>query len=196
MLLNIPNLLTISRILVIPVVGLLMHLAAQPSHAHQEQVLLGWAAFIFAVAATTDVVDGYLARRWKQVSLIGKFFDPMADKLIHMAALVFLIPLDRLPAWIVAALLFREIFVTGLRSVAVGEGLVIDAGRMGKWKTVWLNCGLTGLIAHYPLFAGKSYEVNTQAFGMACVTIGFVFAMLSGIEYTVLFFKTHKGKSA
>ena len=105
---NIPNLITLARIAVIPlVVGLMMF---------ENPVNCFWATIIFSLAAITDWLDGYLARKWKIVSIMGQFLDPMADKLIVMATMIMLIALDRLPAWAVFVILAREMVVTGLRS--------------------------------------------------------------------------------
>lgn len=191
---NIPNLITLSRILVIPLLAFLLHLA-EGAPVLVDQKLSFWAMILFAAAGFSDLVDGYYARKYGQVSVMGKFFDPMADKLIHMTALVFMIPLERISVWVVAALLFREIFITGLRSMAIGEGIVIEAAAWGKRKTAWLNVGFAALIAHYPFFAGHWFELNVRAIGIFCVGIGFLYAMASGVQYTVVFFNDLRKRS-
>ncbi len=194
MVLNIPNLITLIRILLIPVMSVFLYLQSLPRYAAHD-VALSWAAgAVFIIAAVTDLIDGYLARKWGQVSLAGKFFDPLADKLLHMAAMVLLIPLGRIDAWVVAFLLFREIFITGLRSVAVGEGLVIAADTWGKWKTIWLNVAIAALIVHHPLFPNSFFELNTHAFGFACLWIGVFCAFVSGTQYTVQFWRRARQK--
>ena len=119
--LQLPNLITYARVLAIPAVLMMMQYDS-PRNAFI-------AAMIFAVASATDALDGYLARRFNQTSLIGKFLDPLADKLIVMGALLMLIHLGRVSPWIALLILSREIIVTGLRTIAAGEGLVIRRAR-------------------------------------------------------------------
>lgn len=194
MILNLPNLVTLSRLILIPVVGLFLYLLAQPGWQSYDFALSLAAGVAFIVAAVTDIIDGYLARKLKLVSLAGKFFDPMADKLIHMTAMVMLIPLGRMSAWVATFLLFREIFITGLRSVAAGEGIIIAADKWGKWKTVWLNVAFSSLIIHHSLFVGTFLEVNTRAFGLACLWIGVFCATVSGWQYSIGFWRNAKLK--
>lgn len=191
---NLPNLVTLSRLLLIPVVAVFLYLLALPEWQEHDFVLSLLGGIAFIVAAVTDIIDGYLARKLKLVSLAGKFFDPMADKLIHMTAMVMLIPLNRMSALVATFLLFREIFITGLRSVAAGEGIIIAADTWGKWKTVWLNVAFSSLIIHHSLFVGTFFEVNTRAFGLACLWIGVFCAAVSGWQYTVGFWRTAKQK--
>src|SRR5579862_3316509 len=122
--LNLPNLLTMGRIVMIPVFLWLLD--------RETPRQCFWAAIVFTLAAITDVLDGYLARKLGIVSVLGKFLDPLADKLIVMASLVWMVPMGRIPAWVVVLLLGREISVTGLRSVAASEGVVISSGQEGK----------------------------------------------------------------
>ena len=189
MIFNIPNMVTFARILVIPIIAVLLAALDCGCYAAQSRLIAIAAGWLFVAAAVSDLVDGFLARRWGQVSLFGKFVDPLADKLLHMTVMIFLIPLDRIPVWVVAVLLFREMYVTGLRSVAVGEGLVIDAGKLGKQKTVWLNVGLGALIFFDPIWG-----VDTQAFGMACMGIGLILAVVSGVQYTMRFVDAVRAK--
>lgn len=111
--LNLPNLLTMGRIVMIPLCLLLLDRDTPKDNF--------WAAIVFTLAAMTDVLDGWLARKLNVVSVLGKLLDPLADKLIVMASLVWMVPMGRIPAWIVVVLLAREISVTGLRSVAASE---------------------------------------------------------------------------
>ena len=143
---NAPNLLTFGRILIIP---LFIDLAYQ---ANPLASLLAGA--LFAVAAITDVVDGWLARRMGLVTVIGKFLDPLADKLIVLAAMVMLVRLGRFPAWVAILLLSREFVVTGLRQIAASEGMVIAAGQEGKWKTALQLVGIVALLRALPARAG------------------------------------------
>ncbi|MDH3998349.1 MAG: CDP-diacylglycerol--glycerol-3-phosphate 3-phosphatidyltransferase, partial [Desulfuromonadales bacterium] len=160
--LNLPNLLTLGRVAAVPVVLLLLLSDSRSSGV--------WAAAIFGIAAATDFIDGWLARKWGVVTVLGKFLDPLADKLIVMAALIMLIPLDRVPAWAVFMILAREMIVTGLRSIASSEGIVIDASELGKYKTIYQMIAIPGLMLHYDFywFFGLEWElfrVNMHNFG-------------------------------
>src|SRR5262245_61010633 len=114
--LNLPNLLTMCRILAMVLVLL--------DRGGPRDCF--WAALLFAGAAITDFLDGYLARKRGLVSVLGKFLDPLADKLIVMSTLVWLVPMGRIAPWVVVLLLSRELSITGLRSVAASEGVVIE----------------------------------------------------------------------
>ena len=121
--------------------------SSSPTGADPLYSLLAGA--IFAVASITDVVDGYLARRWNLVTVVGKFMDPLADKLIAMAALVMVVRLGRIEAWVVILLLGREFIVSGLRTIAASEGMVIAAGAEGKFKNALQLVGIICLCVHY-----------------------------------------------
>ncbi len=135
---NWANRITIFRILLIPVFMVL--LLTNVKHG------AWWAAAVFAVAALTDSVDGYVARSYKQVTVMGQFLDPLADKLLVSAALVALVDLDRLSAWIAILIISREFAVSGLRLVAMAEGRVIPASSFGKTKTVFQVIAIIGWI--------------------------------------------------
>src|SRR5580698_9783014 len=139
---NLPNMLTLGRIVAIP---FLVWLLDSPTPIRGF-----WACIVFTVAAVTDMLDGYLARKLGVVSVLGKFLDPLADKLIVMASLVWMVPMGRIPAWVVIVLLAREISVTGLRSVAASEGVVIAAGSEGKTKTALQMIGIVALLVGFP----------------------------------------------
>ncbi|MCP5464596.1 MAG: CDP-diacylglycerol--glycerol-3-phosphate 3-phosphatidyltransferase [Deltaproteobacteria bacterium] len=187
MLFNVPNLITYGRIVLIPLLVVLMSFIDPAGAMAQNKCYGFWAMVVFAIAGISDLVDGYYARKYGAVSTIGKFIDPMADKLIHMATMVMLIPLGRLAAWVVVVLLFREIFVTGIRAVAASEGLVIDAVVWGKRKTAWLNFGLGGLIYYYPAFPGTNFELQIYEASLLCIGIAFVYSVGSAVVYTKRF---------
>ncbi|HEX4691657.1 MAG TPA: CDP-diacylglycerol--glycerol-3-phosphate 3-phosphatidyltransferase [Solirubrobacteraceae bacterium] len=126
--LNLPNVLTVVRILLVPVL-----VAALLSATGSGDLL---AAVVFVVASVTDALDGWIARRRKSESTFGKLMDPLADKLLVVAALVSLVSLDRLSAWVAMVIIAREFAVTGLRQLAMEEGHVIPASIWGKLKTV------------------------------------------------------------
>lgn len=192
MLLAVPNLITYVRIILIPVIAILLSLIDSGRLMEYNKLVSQWATVVFSIAGISDLIDGYFARRLGAVSVMGKFIDPMADKLIHMTAMVMLIPTGRLPAWVVVVLLFREIFISGLRAVAAGEGQIMDAASWGKRKTAWLNFGLGGIIYYYPVFPGTRFEVNAYVVGLFCLAVGFIYSVLSAVVYTYQFFKTVK----
>jgi CDP-diacylglycerol--glycerol-3-phosphate 3-phosphatidyltransferase len=139
---NVPNLLTVARILAVPVL-----VVALLEETPDGDVI---AAAVFALAAFTDGLDGYIARRHRQVTTFGKLMDPLADKLLVIAALVSLVSLDRLPAWVAMVIIAREIAVTGLRSLAAERGVVIAASWLGKVKTLLQVLAIFALIAFDP----------------------------------------------
>lgn len=123
---NLPNALTLLRIILVPV--LVVVLMTRAPH-HQ---IIG--SVVFWIASITDFYDGYLARKYCQVTVLGKLLDPLADKLLISAALISLIELGKTPAWMAFIILAREMAITGLRGLASEEGITIAADRMGKWK--------------------------------------------------------------
>ncbi len=185
-LLNLPNILTLSRIAAVPAVVLLLMFESKES--------CFWAAFIFTLASLTDWLDGYLARKWEIVTILGKFLDPLADKLIVMAALIMLIPLGRVPAWAVLVILSRELIVSGIRSIASSEGIVIAASNLGKYKTIFQMIAIVGLLLHYRYywFFGVEYDFLYPSFHNAGIFIFYISLFLtvwSGADYFVKFFK-------
>jgi CDP-diacylglycerol--glycerol-3-phosphate 3-phosphatidyltransferase len=154
------------------------------------------ATIIYIGAALTDSLDGYLARRNKQVSVLGKFLDPLADKLIVTAVLVYLVAMDRCPAWLAVALLARELAVTGLRSIAVSEGLVISASDSGKQKTALQLVGTLFLLIHfkYPVwglervtFRDEPLLINYHAVGISTLYLALAMSWISALDYFLRF---------
>ena len=139
---NVPNVLTMLRIVAVPVL-----VVALLDETPDGDVI---AAIVFALAALSDGLDGYIARRRKQVTNFGKLMDPLADKLLVIAALISLVSLDRLAAWIAMVIIARELAVTGLRSVAAERGVVIAASWLGKLKTALQVAAIFALIAFDP----------------------------------------------
>ena len=185
-LLNLPNILTLSRIAAVPIVVFLLLFESKQSCL--------WAAVVFTVASITDWLDGYLARKWGIVTILGKFLDPLADKLIVMAALIMLIPLDRVPAWAVLVILSRELIVSGIRSIASSEGIVIAASDLGKYKTIFQMIAIVGLLLHYRYywFFGVQLDFLYPSLHNAGIFIFYISLFLtvwSGIDYFVKFFK-------
>ena len=138
---NTPNLITLTRIAMIPV---FLWFTWRESRLDS---FIG--CLVFAVTGSTDFVDGWIARKKNLVTVIGKFLDPLADKLIVISALVMLVHLGRVAAWVVIVIMAREFIVTGLRTIAMSEGIVIAAGQEGKSKTVFQVAAISLLILHY-----------------------------------------------
>ena len=174
-----PNLLTLVRIGTVPVlVVLLLFPGPAPS---------AWAAAVFFAATITDFLDGYIARNYGSGSTVGKFLDPLADKLVVTAALIMLsgIPrTPRIPPWIVVVLVSREILVTGLRAVAAAEGRIIAAEELGKYKMVLQAIAVQGLLIHYTYF-----DIDFFAAGLFILWISLVLSIWSGAEYFVKGFR-------
>lgn len=174
---NLSNNLTLFRIGAIPVVAILLLFFPDKGASFT-------AAFIFLLGAISDGLDGYLARRRNTVSNAGKLLDPLADKLLICTALIMLIPLGRVDAWIVALIIGREMAVTTLRGVAGAEGVVIAASRFGKMKTFSQLCATNILILHYPYFSLDIHLIGTILIWIAlALTIG------SGFDYFVRYLK-------
>jgi len=163
--LNLPNALTLLRILAVPVVVVAL-LGETPNGD-------ALAAAVFALAAATDGLDGYFARSRGAVTTFGKLMDPLADKLLVTAALVSLVSLDRLEAWVAMVIIAREIAVTGLRAIAAERGIVIAASWLGKVKTVLQIAAVIALIAANP----------APAWVDALVYLALAVTVLSGADY-------------
>ena len=173
---DLPNLITLARIALIPFVLVWID--------NFSRTLSALAALIFVIAAATDALDGYLARRLGLVTVLGKFLDPLADKLIVHATLIMLVANGRAPAWLVIILVSRDLAITGLRAIASQQGLVIAAGRGGKTKTALQLVGITFLLVHFP------YEIllinetlRAHEIGIFLLYISLVLSLTSAIEY-------------
>jgi CDP-diacylglycerol---glycerol-3-phosphate 3-phosphatidyltransferase len=169
--LNLPNALTVFRILLVPVL-----VAVLLSEGPSGDLL---AAIVFAVASFTDALDGWIARRRKSESTFGKLMDPLADKLLVTSALVSLVSLDRLAAWVAMVIIARELAVTGLRQIAIEQGHVMPASLWGKLKTVAQIAMVMCLIA----VDGSSGWVDAVVYVTVAITV------LSGADY---FFGLHR----
>ena len=183
---NIPNRITISRILLIPIFILLLTLPLDWGNVSIGNETLPVvhlvSALLFIVASGTDWVDGYYARKYNLVTNLGKFLDPMADKLLVCAAFVLLVELNMAPAWLVIIILSREFAVTGLRLVAAGEGVVLAAGQMGKWKTTFQLVSIAFLLLHdFPF----SYLDLTVSIGTILLYIALILTVVSGLDYFI-----------
>jgi CDP-diacylglycerol--glycerol-3-phosphate 3-phosphatidyltransferase len=181
----------LGRILIIPLVLWLLDRGA-PS----DCVV---AALIYSAAAITDLLDGYLARRMNIVSLLGKFLDPLADKLLVMATLIWLIPMGRIPEWTVVLLIAREISITALRSIASSEGLIIASDRTGKQKTAFQMAGILCLMLGYPYHLSLGVVdlgvVDLVLVGRALVYLSLVYSIVSAFQYLAQFARAIDGQS-
>jgi CDP-diacylglycerol--glycerol-3-phosphate 3-phosphatidyltransferase len=174
--LSLPNGLTIIRVLVIPVILVLLF--------YPEKIYPLITTLLFLLAAITDTLDGYLARRRGLVTTLGKFLDPLADKLLIVTALIALVPARGIPVWMVIVIVGREIAVTGLRGIAVSQGIVIAASQLGRYKTVFEVIAITFLILRRGYFA-----IDFNLIGMVFLWIALVIAVVSGIDYFRKFLK-------
>jgi CDP-diacylglycerol--glycerol-3-phosphate 3-phosphatidyltransferase len=182
--LNLPNLLTLMRILVIPLVCYLLLLGTPMSGVI--------CALLFGLAAVTDLLDGYLARKLNLESITGKFLDPLADKLFVMSVLVCLVSMGRMASWLVILVISRELYINALRTIASAEGIIISAGKTGKLKTAFQLTGLSGLLAHYQYIIDFGFFTSTVRFhqvGMLLFLISVGFSLLSAYRYTRNFYR-------
>jgi len=179
---NLPNLVTMGRVLFVPGVLYFMD-----NYSPVRSLI---AALLYLVASIGDGIDGYLARSRNEVSVLGKFLDPVADKLMVTAVMVFMVALGRVPAWLVVVLVARDLAITALRSIASSEGIVIAASRGGKIKTALQLVGLIMLLVHfrYPLLGlGINIDYNTAGLGVLYLSLGA--SLISGVDYVLGFFR-------
>jgi CDP-diacylglycerol---glycerol-3-phosphate 3-phosphatidyltransferase len=168
---NIPNALTVSRILLIPIIALLLIF----DNGIITSVV---SAILFGAATITDYLDGYFARKYHIESDLGKLLDPMADKLLIATVMILLIPLNRVPAWIVAVIIARELAVTGLRGMASEKSIIIAANWLGKYKTSFQCTAIIPLLVHYPIL-GLQFQLAGEFF----LWIALFFTLWSGFDY-------------
>src|SRR5947208_5627334 len=173
---NLPIGLTITRIVAVPLLILFL-ISSSRVHA-----LI--AAAIFTAAALTDWLDGVVARRRNQVTTLGTLLDPIADKLLVAAALVSLLTIDKIAAWIVVVIIGRELAVTGLRAVAAGVGVIVPASRLAKWKTASQYMAITMLILEKGLISPTFHVVATVTLWAA---LGLT--VVSAVDYFYRFFR-------
>lgn len=183
---NLPNGITLIRI------GLTPLLFALPwYHGRYWSAIIG---FAFLAVSLTDILDGYLARRHGLESRIGKLLDPLADKLLVMTAFVMLVACGRIPFWalpLVVAILGREFAVSSLRGVAGGEGVVIAASPLAKWKTGFQIAALTALLIHWPFLGLPAHEI-----GLALLVIATALTLISGWTYLREYFSVKRRPSS
>jgi CDP-diacylglycerol--glycerol-3-phosphate 3-phosphatidyltransferase len=175
---NLPNTLTILRIFFVPFLVAVM--VEQNLRIEWRGAVLVTNAFlalgIFLIAAATDLLDGYLARRWKQITTVGTLLDPIADKLLISAALISLVQIRRVPAWMVVLIIGREFAVSGLRSIAAAEGYTIHASDLGKTKMI------TQVVAISMILVSIRWEA-LSGFAMLWMWGVVIFGIASAVQY-------------
>jgi len=181
---NLPNYLTLGRILLIPVVLVLIAKIRPERSLHDNLVMGIAAAAVFILAGVSDLIDGYYARKFNINGVFGKYFDPLADKLLILAVMTMLIPLGRIPAWMVILFLSREISVTALRGMAASEQIILPADYWGKKKAATQTLALIGLMVYYP-FLG----VDFGRMGDVLLVLSLIIALGSGVNYVVQFIR-------
>jgi len=182
---NLPNCLSLFRIAIIPI---LVYLLIFP-----DRFSSGLAAALFFFASLTDYFDGYLARRHKTVSDLGKILDPLADKLMIIAVLIMLAAMDRepgIPAWLVVVVVARETAVTIIRGIALAEGIVMASEDLGKYKFLLQATAVFSLLLHYTYFGIDFFTV-----GMYFLWMSTFLGVWSGVNYHVKFFRLLKAKA-
>ncbi len=181
---NLPNFLTILRIFFVPL--LVAVLVADKRSVSWGALTLSYdtlALIIFLSAAATDLLDGYLARRWRQVTTVGTLLDPIADKLLVSAALVSLVEMHRVPAWMAILIVGREFAISGLRSIAAAEGYTIKASELGKTKMIMQVLAISVVILSI------RWE-SLRLFGMLWMWGVVAFSFISAIDYFRKFWRT------
>ena len=188
---NLPNIITMFRIVMIPVVMLMLQ--------EGTPAMNFWAGWAYTFATVTDALDGYLARKRGLVSVLGKFLDPLADKLLVMATLVLMVGMGRVPAWIVVVILARELSISMLRMIASSEGVVIAAGEGGKAKTALQMVAVLFLMLHHRYLVDFWFleaAVDFNYAGLMLLYLSVFFAITSAGEYVKLFVEAVEAKNA
>ncbi|WP_291323254.1 CDP-diacylglycerol--glycerol-3-phosphate 3-phosphatidyltransferase [Desulfonatronospira sp.] len=173
---NLPNSLTFARIATVPLLVVLLYFPSRTTAAA--------AMLIFIIASLTDLFDGLLARRYNQVTKMGKFLDPLADKILITAVLIMLVHNGWLQAWIAIVIITREITVTGLRAIAAEQSIVISADRYGKLKTIFQVVALCPLMLHYTWWG-----FDPNLLGQVLIHIAMILAVASGVNYLSIFYR-------
>ncbi len=167
---NLANKITLLRIALVPIVTAFLYL----NFPHSEF----FAAALFLLAASTDTMDGYFARKRNEITKFGKFLDPLADKLLVIATLVALVEIGRIPAWIAIVIISREVIITGFRAIAASDGVVIAAGIWGKVKTTVQIIAIVALILENIPFRWIGFP-----FDFIAIYLAVVITIFSGIDY-------------
>jgi len=181
---NIPNIITFSRILLALLVIILLWFLEAYKNNYYANIILSWtAAIFFIIASISDYVDGYLARKYKIITDFGKLLDPIADKILVISAIIMLIPLNRIAAWMAVILISREITVTGIRAIAASEGVIISASSGGKLKTILLSIALGALLIFHPINI-LGIIIDAKLIGNVTLWLAFIVSLWSGASYS------------
>ena len=176
---NLPNAISLGRIALIP---LILYFLTDPGRASSAV-----AGGLFFLASLSDYFDGYLARKAGTITTLGKYLDPLADKLIVATVLIMLVGMDRepsAPTWLVALLVGRELEVTGLRAIASSEGLTLGAEELGKYKTIFQIFALHGLVIHYA-YGPSFFRIDFYAAGIFFLWVSTIVSIWSAVDYHV-----------
>lgn len=179
---NLPNRLTLFRMLLIPVIVgcLYLELLKVPLPGFIQRNT-GWiAAFTFGLAAFTDFVDGYIARKRQLITVFGSFLDPIADKFLVVSSLVMLMALDRLSALVVMVLILREFYITSLRLLATNEGLNVPVNNLGKWKTTGQMIGIVLIMVN-----DTPFDLPLLLLGKICIYASTILSLYSATTYSM-----------
>ena len=171
--LNLPTILTLSRIVLIPFFVVTVY----------RYPFIG--ALVFGIASITDFLDGYLARRSGQITKFGIIMDPIADKFLIITALIVLVDMERLPAWIAIVLIVRDFLITALRVVALSRDIVIPAEMGGKLKTTAQITSILCLV-----LMGSIFQIDLYDVGIVFIWVALVLAVVSGVKYTLFFWRS------
>lgn len=175
---NLPNKLTIGRIFLVPFIIVFLVVG--------EKVPNYTAGVIFLAAVLTDWLDGRIARTTSQVTALGKLLDPIADKLLISTALIALVQVGRAPAWMVVLIVGRELAITGLRTVAASQSIIIQASDFGKYKMLAEVAAVTFLILDWP----PQWDfMGAPSLGFLCLWAAVVLSVVSGVDYFLRFWK-------
>lgn len=169
---NLPNMLSLSRVFLVPLILVFLTLRGQFGAVDGLNIGDMIAGIVFIIASLTDAADGYIARKRNIVTNLGKFIDPLADKILVIAVLTALVELHRFPAWMLVVIIGREFIVSGLRMVAASEGVVIAASKGGKLKTVTQIVGIIMLLFNIPG-------------AMLVMSVAVLLTVWSGVDYVV-----------
>lgn len=187
--LNLPNMITIGRLFLIPPVLMLI------DKTDPWRCVL--ASALFTIASVLDLIDGWLARRAGLVTVFGKFVDPLADKIMVSAVLIYLVMDDRVPAWLVVLLLTREFYINGLRSLASSENIIIAASQGGKAKTAFQLTGISFLLMHFRYrLPGVEEALDFNRVGLVLLGLSVFVSILSAVDYTLGFRQALAQKNA
>lgn len=179
---NLPNRLTLLRVLLIPIILLSLFLTiSNNSWIRLHIVMLNYiAAWTFVIASITDFFDGHIARKKNIVTVFGSFLDPIADKFLVISSLIMLLALNRIHVLIVLVLVLREMYITALRLLAIEKGLSVPVGTLGKWKTATQMLGIPLLMAN-----DIPFGLDMPLIGTIAIYLATIFSLYSALEYSL-----------